>query len=414
MRKTRTWLMSVLAFAFIAPIAFFATGCFLDDPPRDQSHTVMFDTQGGTPVVNVDFTGKSVWALNWELDEPEAPTRALHVFIGWFYHATQQSQWDIDPISFPHVVMNAATEHGTSTLFARWTPYHTVTFNTHGGSAVSNARVRPGVDSMNAPVDPTRQYFVFDGWFTAATGGAEFDFTNITGDATAHAQWTPYHRITLDMQGVGTMADLRVRPGNNASAPAAPTNALYNFVNWFTCDEFLTPFNFSNPITGDITIYAKWDMKNAFEVFGGRWNAVSGSIRSITTGMPGGHGNSDTTTPMSDITENFITIMENNHFVIGDGTGTMHFWFNTLTPPQTFGGFGSNFRWSMDNMEEINFFMASGAHDNNWSNNPPMFTRSIEILACGSLQIQVTFVNDMVPPMVMTTITTWIFEKATV
>ena len=69
--------------------------------------------------------------------------------------------------------------------------YHTVTFNTHGGSAVTEQEVRHG-ETARRPADPARSGFTLTNWFTAQTGGSVFNFsTEITGDTTIHAQWQP-------------------------------------------------------------------------------------------------------------------------------------------------------------------------------------------------------------------------------
>jgi len=67
--------------------------------------------------------------------------------------------------------------------------YHTVTFNTHDGSAVAAQSVRDG-ETATRPANPTRSGFTFTNWYTAQTGGSAFNFaTPITGDTTVHAQW---------------------------------------------------------------------------------------------------------------------------------------------------------------------------------------------------------------------------------
>jgi hypothetical protein len=65
----------------------------------------------------------------------------------------------------------------------------TVTFNSHGGSAVADQRVTQG-GTATRPQDPTRGGHTFTNWFGAQTGGAAFDFaTAITRDTTIHARW---------------------------------------------------------------------------------------------------------------------------------------------------------------------------------------------------------------------------------
>jgi uncharacterized repeat protein (TIGR02543 family) len=51
--------------------------------------------------------------------------------------------------------------------------------------------------------------------------------------------------------------------GGNATALANPTRANHNFVGWFltpTAQQGETAFDFTTPITGDITLYARWTL----------------------------------------------------------------------------------------------------------------------------------------------------------
>ena len=65
----------------------------------------------------------------------------------------------------------------------------TVTFDSQGGSQVPSQDITVG-EPVSQPDDPTRTGYRFLGWYTAATGGARWDFTQpVTGDQTLYAQW---------------------------------------------------------------------------------------------------------------------------------------------------------------------------------------------------------------------------------
>lgn len=66
---------------------------------------------------------------------------------------------------------------------------YTVTFETNGGSAVATQTVEEG-KTVTEPADPTKEGFIFDGWYQDATFAAAFDFsTPITADVTIYAKW---------------------------------------------------------------------------------------------------------------------------------------------------------------------------------------------------------------------------------
>lgn len=68
--------------------------------------------------------------------------------------------------------------------------YHTVSFNTDGGTAIADQSVRDG-QTATKPADPTKSGYTFDGWYEEDTFTTEFDFTApITADTTVYAKFT--------------------------------------------------------------------------------------------------------------------------------------------------------------------------------------------------------------------------------
>ncbi|WP_415711946.1 InlB B-repeat-containing protein, partial [Erysipelothrix aquatica] len=70
--------------------------------------------------------------------------------------------------------------------------YHTVSFNSNGGSDVASQQV---LDQGNAsePSVPTREGHTFEGWFADPSLTQSFDFaTAIDADKTLYAKW---HKI---------------------------------------------------------------------------------------------------------------------------------------------------------------------------------------------------------------------------
>ena len=154
--------------------------------------------------------------------------------------------------------------------------------------------------------EPTRQYYVFAGWFTQATGGMELSFPielehehsywngifvdesgspiqgeSWTATVTAHAQWTPYHTLTLDAQNGAENTTLRVNPVTQAvTTPAEPARQFHNFNGWFTESTGGTAFNFAN-VTGDATVFAQWDVMPMNEILVGTWRVVQQTTAGI-------------------------------------------------------------------------------------------------------------------------------------
>ena len=78
-------------------------------------------------------------------------------------------------------------------LIIHLVPYlWTVTFDSTGGTAVASQVVPDGGLATLPTPAPTRANHIFAGWFTAPTGGTQFNFaTPITADITLFARWTP-------------------------------------------------------------------------------------------------------------------------------------------------------------------------------------------------------------------------------
>lgn len=67
---------------------------------------------------------------------------------------------------------------------------YTVSFNTNGGSKVESVKVKKG-DTVKAPVTPTKDGLVFDGWYTDKNLTTKYDFfAKITKSITLYAKWT--------------------------------------------------------------------------------------------------------------------------------------------------------------------------------------------------------------------------------
>ena len=66
----------------------------------------------------------------------------------------------------------------------------TVSFDSLGGTAVESQKLRYG-DVIEMPVSPTRENYVFDGWYYDKDGKRAVDFSTATADksTTLYAHW---------------------------------------------------------------------------------------------------------------------------------------------------------------------------------------------------------------------------------
>ena len=72
---------------------------------------------------------------------------------------------------------------------------HTVTFNSNGGTEIAPKEVVSGV-KIKAPSTPTKDKYIFRGWYEDSTFSKKFDFnTPITSDMTLYAKWEAANSI---------------------------------------------------------------------------------------------------------------------------------------------------------------------------------------------------------------------------
>ncbi len=79
--------------------------------------------------------------------------------------------------------------------------------------------------------------------------------------------------VTFNANGHGTApANQTVEDGKTATKPTDPTATGYTFGGWYTDSACTTEYNFTTPVTADITLYAKWTAKTptvSFDANGG-------------------------------------------------------------------------------------------------------------------------------------------------
>lgn len=216
---------------------------------KDYSHSVLSDaTQITTGAVQVTVTfaipyGSGVHAEVTvdqfsSIDAPTEPIREGWEFDDWLFDGTA--------VSFPLQVDDNMTLDGA------FTQLFTVTFDTgEGGTSIDPITVRDGTIINDAPADPTREHFQFDGWEIVGEPGDVFPLA-VMEDITVTAKWIPYHQVTFNTGEEGSAVDAQwILHGETASEPTTdPTREDYRFDGW--------DFDFSTTITEPTQIDAIW------------------------------------------------------------------------------------------------------------------------------------------------------------
>ena len=235
---------------------------------KPMEYTVTFEVNGNGATVDPlkkDVTFGSVYG------ELPVPTRNGYTFVGWFTQQEGGTQ-----ITANNTV--AITEN--QTLFAQWDVIeYTIVYNGLRGMEHTN-QTSYTIESDEIELkDPTSAPtgYTFDGWYNG-----EDKVTTIPagshGNLTLTAHWKA-NTYTVDfVLNGGTMKNTeQIVVAGGTVAFEEPTRENYLFMGWFTDAACTQRYDFSTPVTGDLTLYAKWRLS----VISG--TASDGTIVTITS-----------------------------------------------------------------------------------------------------------------------------------
>ncbi|MDR3037584.1 MAG: InlB B-repeat-containing protein, partial [Coriobacteriales bacterium] len=304
------WPATATAFASAATtVSVYVAGVF----------SVTYDAGGGinAPVQNDGTAGTGNAFKNNDLVDvlgPGSMTRTGYAFIGW----------DVSPaVSFDGVAdttfisaVDAASAKtfiiaADTTLTARWTVKNTYTVTYDANGATSGAPGSKGnvswTDTGLLPASaPVRAGWVFDGWYTALSGGiqvtASTPYSSLAANdtvssVTIYAQWderTDYE-VAYDLNFTTSLPianKTNVRFSDTNLLPATtPTRPGWAFDGWFTLAlggiQVQSTHAYSSLVTSDAvttaTIYAHWTERTDYTVIYNVNGATSGSIADKTS-----------------------------------------------------------------------------------------------------------------------------------
>lgn len=79
--------------------------------------------------------------------------------------------------------------------------------------------------------------------------------SDVTVDVTFTAK---DYTVTYESNGGRTVPSQTVKYNETANKPADPTKSGYTFAGWYTEEKLTNKYDFATPVTGNITLYAKW------------------------------------------------------------------------------------------------------------------------------------------------------------
>lgn len=227
-------------------------------------HTLTFETNGGSAINPVTVRHGNAVA------RPADPTKDKYTFIGWYADPEFTEEYDFATVLEADKTIYAKFEL-TSTpigdIYVRYDVLH-IKQLPDGTYDLANAEV----EHLSAKKDTTVTAVIKDYRAThhvnvnrtlsKLTGTAIQPYMGVDGKPVYTILSVYYdldfHTLTFDTMGGSKIAPETVRHGLTVAKPKDPVNGGYIFDGWYTDKAFRHRYDFSTPLTEDITIYAKW------------------------------------------------------------------------------------------------------------------------------------------------------------
>lgn len=174
-------------------------------------------------------------------DMPNDPQNAGYIFEGWYTDTGEE-------------IKSTTQVSQDTTAYAKWRKIK-ITFYKNDGTEEDPTTAEYGDDM---PENPTREGYVFEGWYTKNAENGELEnkietTKSVSGDTSVYAKWRKV-KITFDpndeTQGGSTTVDF------GGEVPNSPIRIGYVFEGWYTQDD--EKVEDTTSFLQDTTVYAKW------------------------------------------------------------------------------------------------------------------------------------------------------------
>lgn len=250
---------------------------------EDTTLYIKFDKQ---PTVTYEFVDEDGNKLGNKLDANSVEVldaNSVEVIVNLFDYADAQKApagyqivgYYVGGSLIPDITNYEIT--GDTTITVECSDTATVTFN-YGYEGIPDTTKLVNIgETVSAPEDSEREGYSFGGWYTdeECAEGNEYNFsTPVYGDMTLYAKWiqneetdpeppvAETHEVTFDDCLASTENQVITVDDGGTIDPAGvkiPVCEGWNFLGWFTDTALTQEFDFTSPITDDMTVYAKWE-----------------------------------------------------------------------------------------------------------------------------------------------------------
>lgn len=247
--------------------------CACGDKNTAKKYTVSFDTRGGTNVSSYSLEAGAT------VRRPSGtPTKEMFVFDDWYTDTSYTQKFEF----------NSRMPAYDITVYAGWIGEASVmvTYDANGGKYADGANTMDGIgvvgEAFAAPTTvPTRNGYVFGGWFTDRACTVPYTFSSYPVDAlTLYAGWnTDAAYAYYSYYGNGKLIDkVPVKKGETAEALEFLDDELV-FDGWYSDENLTRKYTFGSA-AADVNLYAAY-YTDGLTVNNGKVVGYSGTVGDV-------------------------------------------------------------------------------------------------------------------------------------
>ncbi len=209
----------------------------------NKQYTVSFSIDGGGAI---DFvTVKSLTPIS---RGPIYASKEHYVLDGWYMNNHLTNKYD-----FNWTVSNSLS------LYAKYTnKQYKVNFDTDEGSTIASEIVN-SLTPVNRPTDPSKEHYVFNGWYMNNSFTIEYDFSwEVSNNLTLYAKYTNKQYRVRFYQGGNPLETIFVAGLTAISASNYPTSSTAKqLYKWYSDSGLINVYDKHSFVVGNLDLYAK-------------------------------------------------------------------------------------------------------------------------------------------------------------
>ncbi len=245
------------------------------------------------------------------VEKPEDLVAEGWKFEGWYADKAGNTEFDFHKLIKENTVIYAKWVKVEEESEPSAVSEYTVTFDSNGHGIAPAAQIVEDGKRAAEPAALEEEGWVFGGWYAEAECINMYDFgTSVIGNITLFAKWTENgsgnssssddigvaspsdYTVSFDNNGHGTAPEVQtVESGAKATKPFDPSESGYTFGGWYEEADCINVYDFEAPITGNITLFAKWTKNSSgsgsLSGGGSHGSGASGGSRSRGGGSRG-------------------------------------------------------------------------------------------------------------------------------